>query len=86
MTEIDLDRYAPAEQQETADGSRMVRLVEEPMHLDECLPWLLDQGLVKRVDAICLDPDCRHEHCDPYELKAWGSTYFAVPFDKTEPR
>jgi hypothetical protein len=82
----DFSRYAPAELQQTADGSRKVRLCDEPMPFDEVLPWLLEQGLVKRVEAICLDPECRHEHCEPYELTGWGTTYFAVPFDKTEPR
>ncbi len=82
----DFSRYAPAERQETVDGSRMVRLCNEPMPVDDVLPWLLEQGLVKRLDAVCVDPVCRHEQCDPSELTGWGSTYFAEPFDKTEPR
>lgn len=83
---VDLSRYAPAEEQQTADGRRMVRLCDEPMPLSDVLPWLLEQGLVKRVDSICVDPECRHEHCDGYVYVGWGTTYFAAPFDKTEER
>lgn len=86
VRQIDVARYAPAELQQTRDGSRMVRLCEEPMHMNEVLPWLLEQGLVKRIMAICTDPECSHEHCDGYVHTGWGTTYFASPFDKTEPR
>lgn len=61
--------------------TRYVKLTDEPMLVHEVLPWLIERGLVKRVEERCTDPDCLHEHCDGYRLVGWGTTYFSVPPD-----
>lgn len=78
--EIDPSRYAACERQKVDDGWRYVRLHEEPMDAHECLPWLIEQGYVKRV------PEDHPGSETGFRLAGWGSTYFMVPWDKAVER
>lgn len=90
---FDISRYAavecqkitPAEADEQPER-RYVRLHDEPMDANDVLPWLEEQGLVSRIAETCADPECDHEHCDGYRLVGWGTTYFAVPWDRSVER
>lgn len=77
---LDLAHYAPAERQVVDGETRYVRLVEEPMHVQDTVPWLIEHGFVR------MERDDHPESESGYTLKGWGSTYFAVPFDKAVPR
>jgi hypothetical protein len=74
---VNSKRYAPVERQKTDGGHRYVRLCDEPMHVSECLPWLIDNGYVKD-DGV--------DGEGARILRGWGSTYFMCPFEKTVSR
>lgn len=79
----DLARYAAVERQKVDGGyrsrTRYVRLHEEPMALRDVLPWLEAEGFVKCEPSA--DPDGTGR-----AWRGWGSTYFAVPWEKSVPR
>lgn len=81
----DLSRYAACERQKVegvydkAVTWRYVRLHAEPMHASDVLAWLVEQGHVKKVVA---DPGDEAE----FHYAGWGTTYFAVPWERSVER
>lgn len=88
--EIDYEPYVPVERQKVECGERgqagdeygwrYVRLTDGPMPSRECLPWLIENGYVKKV------PDDHPESETGYRLVGWGTTYFMCPWDKAVER
>lgn len=78
----DLQQYAACERQQF-EGElitwRYVRLHEESMPVSDVLGWLIEQGYVRR--ELTDDPDSGGSR-----YIGWGSTYFAVPWEKSVER
>lgn len=80
MSAPDFSRYAACEIQNVGGERRLVRLHSRPMPSSEVLPWLVEQGLVKRTKIWDEDEGETFKH------HGWGTTYCAAPWDRSVPR